>query len=384
MVVLAGREEKIEWVTDRDRFSELADAWDRLCGEDTPPFADHTWFKAWWQAFGPDRALRVCLLWRGGDLCAALPLAARRSSMRALANLDTPSFLVPARDDDALYTVVDATFGGQPEEVTIHAVPCGDRFRERFVEASARHQRVLFEVRAHRSPRVVLEGDFDRYSLDRRSRLKNINKQWRNLARDHLLQFRFAAPGDELDAELQRGLRLEASGWKGRAATAILYSADQSAFYMALARAYHAKGELRLSWLDVDGAPAAFILTLVRNRRVYGLKAAYDERLRRYSPGLLIMLRTIERCFELGLVSYELLGDDDPWKAYFANAHTDHVRLRSYNRRPRALTRYAIHRAGESVAQQIVTPGMKRRIIRPAVKTMRDVGIPLKNPDWHP
>ena len=324
---MTGVGERIEWVTDRDRFLGLADAWDRLCGKGAAPFADHAWFKSWWDAFGRDRSLRVCLLWRGGDLCAALPLAITGSTVTGLANLETPSFLVPAKDDEALDAVVDAALDGQPDEVVIHAVPCADRFYERFAEASARRQRVLSQVSAYQSPRVVLEDDFERYSLARRSRLKNINKQWRNLARDHDVKFRFTAPGNELGAELQRGFELEASSWKGRAGTAILSSADTTAFYVALAHAYRAKGELRLCWLDVDGTPAAFILALVRNRRVYGLKSAYDERLRRYSPGLVLMLRTIEACFELGLESYELLAHNDPWKAYFANAHVDHVHL---------------------------------------------------------
>ncbi len=263
-------------------------------------------------------------------------------------------FLGPARDDEALEAVIDATFDAQPGELTIDALRSFDPLHEAFLRASARRHRVLLQERAHRSPRVELNGDFRRYSFERGSRLKNISKQRRKLAREHAVRFRFASPDDDLDAELQRAFALEASGWKGRAGTAILSNPQTASFYTALARAYHARGELRLAWLNVDDAPAAFIFALLRNGRVYGLKAGYDERLRRYSPGLLIVLRTIERCFELGLASYELMGADEPWKAYFANAAVEHVRLRSYRRRPVPLTRYAARRAGKPVAQKLV------------------------------
>lgn len=348
------RGEQIEWVTDRNRLAALSDAWDRLTGGDIPPFGDHAWFTAWWEAFGSDRALRACLLWRRDELCAALPLAAKRSRLRSLANSHTPTFLGPARDDEALEAVIDATFDAQSAELTIDALRSFDPLHEAFSRASARRHRVLLQERAHRSPQVELNGDFRRYSFERGSRLKNISKQGRKLAREHAVRFRFASPDDDLDAELQRAFALEASGWKGRAGTAILSNPQTASFYTALARAYHARGELRLAWLNVDDAPAAFIFALLRNGRVYGLKAGYDERLRRYSPGLLIVLRTIERCFELGLASYELMGADEPWKAYFANAAVEHVRLRSYRLRPVPLTRYAARRAGKPVAQKLV------------------------------
>ena len=369
--------QRIEWVTDRNRFATLADAWYRLTAGDAPPFGDYAWFAAWWEAFGFDGTLRTCLLWRGDELCAALPLAARGSWVRALANTETPAFIAPAHDDDALEAVVEAAFDAQPDELTIHAVRNSDALREAFAKASARRQRVLLEERVHRSPRVELDGDFELYSSNRKSRLRNIIKQGRQLARDHAVEFRFTRPAD-LEAELQRAFNLEGSGWKQRARSAILSSTQLTTFYRTLARAYHARGELRFAWLDVDGAPAAFVLTVVRAGRVYGLKGGYDERLRRYSPGLFLLLCTIERCFELGLASYELLGDEDPWKAYFANAAAEHVRLRSFRRRPLALSRYAAHRVGRPVMRRLLSTPTAKKPLRPAANRMRNP------PSWRP
>jgi CelD/BcsL family acetyltransferase involved in cellulose biosynthesis len=376
-VALAAGHQRIEWVTDRDRFAAISDAWRRLTGDASPPFSDHSWFAAWWDAFGTDGGLRVCLLWKGEELLAALPVAAKRSWMRGLANSETPTFLVPARDERALDAVIAAAFDTDPEEITLHAVCISDALRERFIEASARRNRVLLQEQVHRSPRVQLGGDFEQYELGRRRRLRNILKQGSRLAGDHAVEFRFDSAGD-LEDELQRAFDLEAAGWKGRAGSAILSSAQLQRFYKSLARAYHARGELRFAWLLVDGEPAAFILTLVREGRVYGLKGSYDERLRRYSPGLLIVLRTIERCFQLGLESYELLGRDDPWKAYFANAADDYVRLRSYSRRPLALSRYAVHRAGRPVVRKLLDRPATKRVLRPAANRMRNP------PSWRP
>jgi CelD/BcsL family acetyltransferase involved in cellulose biosynthesis len=355
-----GREERIEWVRDPSRLTAISDAWDRLTADGGSPFGDHAWVTAWWEAFGSDGTLCTCLLWRGEELCAALPLAAEGSSLRSLTNAHTPAFLGPARDDEAREAIIDATFDAQPAELKIEALRSSDPLHEALVGASARRGRALLEEQAHRSPRVELSGDFERYSLERRSRLRNINKQWGKLARDHAVRFSLESPDEDLDAELQSAFALEASGWKGRAGTAILSEPQTERFYTALTRSYHARGELRLAWLHVDDFPAAFILALLRNDRVYGLKAGYDERLRRYSPGLVIVLRAIERCFELGLVSYELGGSDEPWKAYFATSAVEHVRLWSYRRRPLPLTRYLTRRVGKPVAKKAVSLAGRR------------------------
>jgi CelD/BcsL family acetyltransferase involved in cellulose biosynthesis len=346
--------EQIEWVTDPDRLAAISDAWDRLSARDFPPFGDHAWFTAWWDAFGSDGELRACLLWRRDELSAALPMASKRSRFSALTNPHTPSFIAPARDDAALESIVAATFDARPTVLTIDALQASDPLRDALATASERRGRALLEEPAQHSPRVELSGDFERYAAERKSRLRNITKQWTKLTREHAVGFRFACPDDDFDAEVERAFALEAAGWKGRAGTAVLSTLETTRFYTALARAYKARGELRLAWLDVDEAPAAFIFAVQRNRRVYGLKAGYDEDLRRYSPGLLIVLRTIERCFELGLAAYELTGSDEPWKAYFANATLEHVRLRSYGRRPLQLTRYVARRAGKPVAKRIV------------------------------
>jgi CelD/BcsL family acetyltransferase involved in cellulose biosynthesis len=108
--------------------------------------------------------------------------------------------------------------------------------------------------------------------------------------------------------ELERGLALEASGWKGAEGTAITSAAPTHAFYSAVAAAYHERGELRLGWLHIDGRPAAFSLCLLRPGRLYQLKDGMDDGLKRLSLGMVLRLKTVERCLEQSYEIYDLLG----------------------------------------------------------------------------
>jgi CelD/BcsL family acetyltransferase involved in cellulose biosynthesis len=225
---------------------------------------------------------------------------------------------------------------------------------------SARHQRSLLVESVHVSPRVDIEGDLDAYVKQRKSR-REIRRRWRKLRREHAAEFRFDGNPEDLEADLRRGFEVEAAGWKARTGTAIASSPATVQFYTAIARAYHARGELRLVWLLIDGAPRAFNLCVERAGRLHLLKTGFDESAAALSPGLIVNLCTIERCFELGLRSYELLGGSEQWKGYFQTSSTAHVRMRSYRRAPLALSRYVARRYGVPVAKRAA-----ERLPRPA------------------
>src|SRR5437764_1413513 len=78
-------------------------------------------------------------------------------------------------------------------------------------------------------------------------------ERWRRkMDREHELVARIVEPPQDLASELVRGFAVEASGWKGRAGTAIVSSPETERFYRAVAERFVASDRLRLSWLDLD------------------------------------------------------------------------------------------------------------------------------------
>ena len=178
----------------------------------------------------------------------------------------------------------------------------------------------------------------------------------RKMAREHAVELRTVAPPEAFEEELEAGLRLEASGWKGQEGTAILSSPAMASFYRDIARDALERGELRFSTLRLDGRLVAFDLAVLSQRRYFLLKTAYDESVRRLAPGLVLRRAVIERCFELDLLAHEFLGIDMPWKQLFATDTRLHVRWRSYERRPLPIARYAY--------RGVLRPAVKRAVRR--------------------
>jgi CelD/BcsL family acetyltransferase involved in cellulose biosynthesis len=334
--------DRIEWVTDGERFAALRDAWEALAAPEPTPFGSHAWFDCWWQAFGAGQDLSICTAWRGHALVAVLPLCRRRERLASMANDHTPLFRAPARDRQALIAVVEAAHAAEPEAFALHAVRVQDPLLEVARAAGRRRHRPAIIERVHASPIIDTSGDRTAYFRSRASRMRT---QRNKLHREHDARFVLEDCRHDLDAQLDTAFAVEASGWKGRAGTAIRSTPETELFYRAVAHAHRERGELRVAWLYLDGRPAAMDLLLLRARRMYLLKTGLDETFQSLSAGGVLHLELIERCFDLELEACELLGGEEPWKLRLATGRREHARLLSYSPRPLGLARYAGRRA---------------------------------------
>jgi CelD/BcsL family acetyltransferase involved in cellulose biosynthesis len=344
--------DRVEWITDRARFDELAEEWDRLAdAARRPPFSRHAWFESWLDAFGPVD-LRMCVLWRADAMAAAVPLRAMRSGARTIANVHTPS-LRPLGVDSGAITDVYREAAEQFSELVIEPLP--EEFVETHSLVEAAHELGLWTVvePQHTSPFVETDGDFGEWRAGSKPHWgAPLERFRRKAARERRAELDLVFSPKDLDSELDECLVVEASGWKGEHKTAILSRSETRAFYQSVAAAFHERGELRLSTLRLDGKLAAFDLCLLHRRRLYLLKTGYDESFRKLAPGLVLQLSVIERCFETEVEAFELLGGDTEWKRKFSTDEREHVALRSFRKRPAPAVRYAYRRA--------LRPGLRR------------------------
>jgi CelD/BcsL family acetyltransferase involved in cellulose biosynthesis len=335
---------QIEWITEPERFAELAEPWDWLAARQPTPFGRHAWFSAWWDAFGAQGQLSVCAVWRGRRLVAALPLWRRGQAMRVMANVHTPVFQVPACDHRAREAAFSAALRAAPGALEVEALAATDPALPALAKDSRGARRVALVESLHTSPIIDLREDFAAYARLHPTRTRKLAKLGRRMRRDHQTEVVLLEAPAGLDRELERCFELEAAGWKGAAGTAIISAEETARFYRSVASAYQRLGELRLSTITLDGELATFDLCLLHANRLWTLKSAYNESYRRLSPGMVLLLWEIERSFELGLEAVELLGGSEDYKLAFATSEREHRRFRAYRRRPASLAQFAYRR----------------------------------------
>lgn len=158
----------------------------------------------------------------------------------------------------------------------------------------------LFELCRQQGRRVVIDKRWQRASLEpgvqplsakpkQRRRIEGLE---RKLEREvGPITFEVVRDMPRIAAQVERFLRLEQSGWKGEAGSALGCRGDTRRFFSDAALAAAARGQFDMAVLSVDGEVIAMSTQIISGGILHGFKAAYDERYGAYAPGLLLLSR---------------------------------------------------------------------------------------------
>jgi CelD/BcsL family acetyltransferase involved in cellulose biosynthesis len=310
----------------------VAEEWDALADRvQGIPFLRPGWFEAWWRAFGAGE-LEIATL-RRERLVAVLPLHRHRGMVHSLTNWHTPEFGILAEDSSARTELVEALLRKrrQPVRLRFLTVSEPDPADVRSAAQAAGH-RVLARSLEH-PPYVPIDGDWERYLKGRdRRRLSENRRRRRRLSESGQLAMTLEDGSERLDALLDEGFRVEASGWKGEQGTAILSRADTRQFYTEVARWAADRGWLRLAFLRVDDAALAFQFLVVADGIASQLKGGYDPAYRKFAPGMLLAECVLEWAFAEGLKSYEFHGEDEAFKLEWSPESRERVAVELFPR----------------------------------------------------
>lgn len=303
----------------------LAADWDELVDRTgASPFVRPAWVDAWWRAFGGG-SLEIVSIRRDGALAGVVPLYRRRGAVHSPTNWHTPEFAFVAEDAAALEAVARALFRPGRRRISLGFLNAGEPTLEACV-AAAQASGYRTDLRTlERSPYVAIEGEWEDYEgRVSRHRLAEARRRRRRLEEQGELAVEVADGSERLDALLEEGFRVEASGWKAERGTAIASRPETRAFYVDVARWAAERGWLRLAFLRLDGRALAFQYLIEAGGSVYFLKGGYDTAYSKFAPGTLLAQATLARAFASGLRTYEFLGTEEPFKLEW----TDRVRER--------------------------------------------------------
>jgi CelD/BcsL family acetyltransferase involved in cellulose biosynthesis len=210
-----------------EAIAEIASSWNQLALTAGSPFLTYEWLSSWWKAFGAGRLLVTTSRAADGRLVGA---ACCRLSPNGVLSAPTDTaysseWNALAEDEEAREAVWEAIARfGAPR---VHFFPLregrsGAEPAREALEANGYH---VLGSTAQVSPFLRLPRWDDLVE----SLSANTRQQWRRkrrgLERRGRLELREPSDEGEFDRELDVFLRLEASGWKGRAGTAILSNA---------------------------------------------------------------------------------------------------------------------------------------------------------------
>jgi len=312
-------------------FAALEDAWNEVALKARTPFVTHEWARAWWHAFAEDDGIAVVL--QGADgafLAGAVLCRSSRGRIRAAANEYSEDWDLVAADDASRRSLLQGIASLRGRQLVLSALsdasPSAELAPETLREAGYR----VAVTSEQRSPYLELPGTWDELlaTVSRNQRSK-VRRYMRHLEREGKPVFRTTVAGD-LDSDLERFLDLEASGWKGKAGTAIRQDSRAVKLYTEFAHAAAARGWLRIHLLELDGVTIAAGYGCVMRDAAFLLKSGFDERYSRLAPGAVLRAEAIRGAIEEGLNRFEFLGAADPHKLHWGAELQDRLLVRGY------------------------------------------------------
>jgi CelD/BcsL family acetyltransferase involved in cellulose biosynthesis len=149
----------------------------------------------------------------------------------------------------------------------------------------------------HRAERALLETTLtpDAYyeTHVRKKKRKEIGRLKSRLAELGTVTCERITEADAIDLWCNDFLVLEASGWKGRAGSALGADPATRAFFTDAVSAARERNRLEMIRLSLDGKPIAMLVNFLAPPGSFSFKIAFDEDFARFSPGVLIQLENL-------------------------------------------------------------------------------------------
>ncbi|ALS97670.1 GNAT family N-acetyltransferase [Lacimicrobium alkaliphilum] len=154
--------------------------------------------------------------------------------------------------------------------------------------------------------RVALSDDFEQYWAQRPKNLrKNINRYINRVSRElGDTRLVYATEVEEVRVATQRYGMLESQGWKGYEGTALHPSNEQGQFYQTLMADLAAKNQAMVVEMYLQERLLASRLCCMSDNTLIILKTTFDESMKKYAFGRLLLHELISHCFNLKGLEY--------------------------------------------------------------------------------
>jgi CelD/BcsL family acetyltransferase involved in cellulose biosynthesis len=268
--------------------------WEALAAEaaEPNPFYEHWMLLPALEAYGAED-FRCVAVWDSGTLTGLFPMRLARQwhglPVRALGAWRHRNMLLCGtplvRAKFATRCIAALLQSSHAPILEFDWVPAGGLFYGALAEAAVASGLPWIVTDAYTRALLVRERD-PRCRFN--SNMKNNLRRWqaRIATYGKVTPVRLAPDGDVV-AWTDEFMRLEASGWKGRAGSALVCREDDRRFVAAVFAEAFRRDRLRITGLNLDGRPLARHIMLSAGEGAFTFKIAYDETYEKCSPGIL-------------------------------------------------------------------------------------------------
>jgi CelD/BcsL family acetyltransferase involved in cellulose biosynthesis len=118
---------------------------------------------------------------------------------------------------------------------------------------------------------------------------------------------------------------LESTGWKGAEGSPVFQREKDRAFWNEVCAAAQEGGYLAMHAMRRRGRVVAVSRSLNYRKRMFGVKMGWDQELKSYSPGHLLVREILRDCSRGGAAEFHLMGMRSAWKEQWTREALPHA-----------------------------------------------------------
>jgi CelD/BcsL family acetyltransferase involved in cellulose biosynthesis len=321
--------DRIQVVTEISDVEALADEWRPLAERQANAFVTPDWFLAWLRRCGKGWEPRVAVVRTPeGALRGLLPLVGQKGSGRRTLRfcpVGDRFHPVAAAGEERAVAIAAAPAVASPardfRSLLLENVDVGGDWWHDLAEASPATMATVERAESVLPFVELADLDWDAFLAGRSRQLRSqLGRKLRSLRKEHDVEFRRTRSPEEVASDLGILYRLHDARWAQRSYSSSFSDSAVRAFHLDFATAALERGWLRLTSMEVDGAPIAALYGWLIGGRWSYYQAGFDPEWSGYSPGFLLLAETIRQAIEDGASEYDMLLGDEAFKRRFATS----------------------------------------------------------------
>jgi len=355
-----------ELVTDDGALPGLAEAWSDLLSR-TPEatgFQSLAWVLACRRSLGSDARLSTLVVRDGAEPVAILPAELRRGRL-SLVGEGPSNYLGPVYDPRRVDAIIPPLSECLPTQRAIRLIDfSGLLDTSPFLTALCTADLPAWSrgvvVRTAVCPCVELRGGWKEVYARRSATFRgNVARKTKALARMGQLEFVESTDPDTVRAALPAMFALFRGRWAGRHESGG-FAGHHRAFHEHAAPALAAAGHARLSTLILDGVLVAFHYGIQAGGVTSSYVLGHDNALNVFSPGQLLLVRTLEAAARRGDPEYDFSLGEEAYKETWASGTRGVFRVLRWRRGARG----ALEASGRRVGAQLWVAARSVEVLR--------------------
>lgn len=183
-----------------------------------------------------------------------------------------------------------------PETVLLPDINLKAPFAKALLETANSMNLPLHIIRQEERPVLLAGEDAESYLTKAigKNHKREYRRLWRRLGETGALDYRIATEQAAILDAFETFLILEAAGWKGERGTAFLSKQRDTDFARQVIRNLAEQNLVRIHMLVLDGRVIASLVVFIIGDQAWTWKTAYDESLKAFSPGVLLMIEVLK------------------------------------------------------------------------------------------